>query len=85
MLDVTLMAPRARLSWQQIARVLFFIVLHALCLGALIGASILGVKAALEPSLAPYIGGPMVFAVIFAYGKWVWTPLWKQRVSKQWT
>jgi len=68
------MARRERLSWQQVARGLLFIVLHALALGALVGAAILGVKSVLEPPLSLYVGMPIVSTVVFVYGRWVWTP-----------
>jgi len=79
------MVQRARLTWYQIARGLLFIVVHALVLGALVGATVLGVRAILDPPLSEYLGMPLVFALIFIYGKWVWTPLWKLRVSNKWT
>lgn len=77
--------PLGMRSRLQIARALLFIVLHSLLLGALSGAVILGVKAIVEPPLAMYVGMPLVFGLIFVYGKWVWEPQWKQRARKQWT
>ena len=67
----------------QVALGLLFIVLHALALGALIGLVILGLKAFLDAPASVYVGMPAVFTVIFVYGKWVWTPLWKARVRRQ--
>ena len=79
------MVQRGQLSWQQTTRALFFIVLNSLVLGGLIGAVALGATYILEPTLRLYLGIPIVFAVIFVYGKLVWTPLWKLGVSRRWT
>ena len=79
------MVQRGQLSWQQTSKALFFIVLNSLVLGGLIGAVALGAKYMLEPPLRIYLGVPIVFAVIFVYGKWVWIPLWKLGVSRRWT
>jgi hypothetical protein len=79
------MAQRSQLGRMQIARAVSFIVLNSLVLGALVGVAILGTKYVLEPSLRPYVGAPVIFAIIFVYGRWVWAPLWKLGVTRRWT
>ena len=83
-LDVMSMARRAPLGRIQIARAISFIVLNSFVLGALVGVTILGAKYVLEPPLSTYVGAPVVFAIILAYTRWVWAPLWKLGVDRRW-
>jgi EamA domain-containing membrane protein RarD len=66
------------------ARALSFIVANSLILGALCGLVALGAKHMLEPSLGAYLGPLAMLAVIFVYGRWIWTPLWRLGVSRRW-
>lgn len=79
-----LMARRPHMHWHQIARGVFFVAAHSVLLGVLIGAVIVAVKAIVAPALTAYIGMAAVFGVVFAYGMWVWAPLWVSQVRKQW-
>ena len=66
-------------------RAVSFVLLNSLALGALIGVVILGAKYILDPGIRTYVGAPIVVALVFVYGIWVWTPFWRSGVNKRWT